>query len=127
MDETCAVYVRGLRKGYGGRTVVDGVDLDVTAGQIVGLVGSNGAGKTTTVECVQGLRRPDAGMLRVIVGSTAAVTARPGPGVPRRRVRVRARTAVNFSDRQGTATRVTNCCCWLAGFVPSLYVVTEVV
>ncbi|HEY3868319.1 MAG TPA: ABC transporter ATP-binding protein [Actinocrinis sp.] len=65
MDEASAVHVRGLRKGYGGRTVVDGVDLDVAAGQVVGLIGANGAGKTTTVECVQGLRRPDAGTLRV--------------------------------------------------------------
>jgi len=45
---------------------VDGLDLDVKAGEIVGLVGANGAGKTTTVECVQGLRRPDAGTLRVL-------------------------------------------------------------
>ena len=58
--------VRGLRKSYRGRTVVDGVDLDVAAGEIVGLIGANGAGKTTTVECVQGLRRPDAGRLRVL-------------------------------------------------------------
>jgi len=65
MDETRAVYVRGLRKVYGGRTVVDGVDLEETAGQVVGLIGANGVGKTTLVECVQGLRRPDAGTLRV--------------------------------------------------------------
>ena len=45
---------------------MDGVDLDVRAGEIVGLVGANGAGKTTTVECAQGLRRPDAGTLRVL-------------------------------------------------------------
>jgi ABC-type multidrug transport system ATPase subunit len=43
-----------------------GVDLDVPAGQIVGLIGANGAGKTTVVECIQGLRRPDAGVLRVL-------------------------------------------------------------
>ena len=66
MSETDVVTVRGLRKNYGGRAVVDGVDLDVRAGEIVGLVGANGAGKTTTVECVQGLRRPDAGTLRVL-------------------------------------------------------------
>ena len=41
--------------------VVDGLDLDVPAGQIVGLIGANGAGKTTTVECVQGLRKLDRG------------------------------------------------------------------
>ena len=60
------VTVRGLRKAYGERTVVDGLDLDVGAGEIVGLIGANGAGKTTTVECIQGLRRPDAGMIRVL-------------------------------------------------------------
>ncbi|MFN2560570.1 MAG: ABC transporter ATP-binding protein [Jatrophihabitans sp.] len=60
------VTVRGLRKAYGNRIVVDGLDLDVAAGEVVGLIGANGAGKTTTVECIQGLRRPDAGMLRVL-------------------------------------------------------------
>jgi ABC-2 type transport system ATP-binding protein len=60
------VTVRGLRKSYGGRLVVDGLDLDVPAGEIVGLIGANGAGKTTTVECVQGLRKPDSGRLRVL-------------------------------------------------------------
>jgi len=52
--------VRGLRKAYGNRVVVDSLDLDVPAGEIVGLIGANGAGKTTTVECIQGLRKPDA-------------------------------------------------------------------
>jgi ABC-2 type transport system ATP-binding protein len=60
------VVVRGLQKSYGGRRVVDGVDLDVTAGEVVGLIGANGAGKTTTVECIQGLRRPDGGTLCVL-------------------------------------------------------------
>ena len=46
--------------------MVDGLDLDVPAGEIVGLIGANGAGKTTTVECVQGLRKPDSGQLRVL-------------------------------------------------------------
>lgn len=60
------VSVRGLRKSYAGRMVVDGLDLDVRAGEVVGLIGANGAGKTTTVECIQGLRRPDSGALRVL-------------------------------------------------------------
>src|SRR6266481_12635 len=66
MSESNVVTVRGLRKRYGDRTVVDGLDLDVPAGEIVGLLGANGAGKTTTVECIQGLRKPDAGRLRVL-------------------------------------------------------------
>jgi ABC-2 type transport system ATP-binding protein len=60
------VLVRNLRKSYGERVVVDRLDLDVHAGEVVGLIGANGAGKTTTVECIQGLRRPDAGTLRVL-------------------------------------------------------------
>src|SRR6187200_2384074 len=66
MSEEAVVTVRGLRKSYDGRAVVDSLDLDVRAGEIVGLIGANGAGKTTTVECIQGLRRPDAGVLRVL-------------------------------------------------------------
>jgi ABC-2 type transport system ATP-binding protein len=66
MSESDVITVRGLRKSYGERTVVDGLDLDVHAGEVVGLIGANGAGKTTTVECIQGLRRPDAGELRVL-------------------------------------------------------------
>jgi ABC-2 type transport system ATP-binding protein len=66
MTDLDVVAVRGLRKTYGERVVVDNVDLHVTAGEVVGLIGANGAGKTTTVECIQGLRRPDAGTVRVL-------------------------------------------------------------
>jgi ABC-2 type transport system ATP-binding protein len=60
------VTVRHLRKRYGDRVVVDDLDLDVAAGEVVGVIGANGAGKTTTVECLQGLRHPDAGVVRVL-------------------------------------------------------------
>ncbi|HEY3715741.1 MAG TPA: ABC transporter ATP-binding protein [Jatrophihabitantaceae bacterium] len=66
MRNQAVVMTRDLRKRYGGRAVVDGLDLDVEAGEVVGLIGANGAGKTTTVECIQGLRRPDSGTLRVL-------------------------------------------------------------
>jgi ABC-2 type transport system ATP-binding protein len=66
MSESQVVTVRGLRKAYGTRVVVDDLDLDVPAGHIVGLIGANGAGKTTTVECIQGLRKPDSGRLSVL-------------------------------------------------------------
>ena len=60
------VSARGLTKAYGGRTVVDHLDLSVRDGEILGLIGANGAGKTTTVEILQGLRRQDAGEVRVL-------------------------------------------------------------
>jgi ABC-2 type transport system ATP-binding protein len=57
--------VRELRKAYGTVQALRGVDLDVAAGEIVGLLGPNGAGKTSLVSIVAGLRRPDAGQVRV--------------------------------------------------------------
>ncbi|MFE1361669.1 MULTISPECIES: ABC transporter ATP-binding protein [Streptomyces] len=59
------IEVSGLRKRYGGRPVVDGVTFSVDEGEIFGILGPNGAGKTTTVECVEGLRVPDEGQIRV--------------------------------------------------------------
>ncbi|WP_030948557.1 ABC transporter ATP-binding protein [Streptomyces sp. NRRL S-646] len=59
------IEVTELRKSYGGRAVVDGVSFAVEEGEIFGILGPNGAGKTTTVECVEGLRVPDAGRVRV--------------------------------------------------------------
>jgi ABC-2 type transport system ATP-binding protein len=61
-----AVVVDSVVKRYGGRAVVDGVRLDVRAGEIVALLGPNGAGKTTTVEIVEGYRRADSGSVRVL-------------------------------------------------------------
>jgi ABC-2 type transport system ATP-binding protein len=66
MTEHDVITVRGLRKAYGTRIVVDSLDLAVRASEVVGLLGANGAGKTTTVECIQGLRKPDAGSLTVL-------------------------------------------------------------
>ncbi len=59
------IEVTDLRKTYGGRAVVDGVSFTVEEGEIFGILGPNGAGKTTTVECVEGLRVPDGGRVRV--------------------------------------------------------------
>lgn len=53
----------GLVKNYGGRSVVNGVDLEVNPGEVVGLLGPNGAGKTTTFYSIIGLIRPDGGKI----------------------------------------------------------------
>ncbi len=60
------IWVEGLHKTYGAVKAVDGVDLIVEEGEIFGMVGPNGAGKTTTIECIEGLRKPDAGSIRVL-------------------------------------------------------------
>jgi ABC-2 type transport system ATP-binding protein len=63
---TAAITVDGLRKKYGDVLAVDGIAFEVQEGEIFGMVGPNGAGKTTTVECVEGLRNPDSGTMRVL-------------------------------------------------------------
>src|SRR5256885_7784709 len=60
------IEVRGLVKRYPDITAVDGIDFDVSRGQVFSLLGPNGAGKTTTVEILEGLRDPTAGEARVL-------------------------------------------------------------
>ena len=59
------VRVTGLRKRYAANEALRGVDFTLQAGEIFGLLGPNGAGKTTTLECVLGLREPDAGNVEI--------------------------------------------------------------
>ncbi len=59
------IEVGNLVKRYGDTTAVDGVSFTVEQGEIFGILGPNGAGKTTTVECIEGLRSPDSGTIRV--------------------------------------------------------------
>ncbi|GAA4445573.1 ABC transporter ATP-binding protein [Phytohabitans houttuyneae] len=60
-----ALIVRGLTVRYGGRTVVDNVDLDVTDGRVLGLVGESGSGKSTIARAVLGLAPVHAGTITV--------------------------------------------------------------
>src|ERR671910_570573 len=73
-----------LTKAYGGRTVVRGVSLDVSSGEIVGLLGPNGAGKTTTFYMTVGLAAPDSGRVLLdgedVTASPMYVRARKGIG-----------------------------------------------
>ena len=73
-----------LTKSYGGRTVVRGVSLDVSSGEIVGLLGPNGAGKTTTFYMTVGLTPPDSGRVELdgqdVTDDPMYVRARKGIG-----------------------------------------------
>ncbi|MGW0807546.1 ABC transporter ATP-binding protein [Nonomuraea sp. NPDC002799] len=60
------IEVTDLRKRYADLTVLDSVSFSVAEGEIFGILGPNGAGKTTTVECVEGLRKPDSGSIKVL-------------------------------------------------------------
>ncbi|MGH9022987.1 MAG: ABC transporter ATP-binding protein [Acidimicrobiia bacterium] len=61
-----AVVVKGLRKSYGSRPAVQGVDLEVQRGEVFALLGPNGAGKTTIVEILEGYRKLDSGTVSVL-------------------------------------------------------------
>ncbi|MBI2853688.1 MAG: ABC transporter ATP-binding protein [Chloroflexi bacterium] len=60
------IHVEHLRKTYGRKVAVDDISFQVAEGEIFGLLGRNGAGKTTAVECLEGLRHPDSGRMRVL-------------------------------------------------------------
>lgn len=81
------IEVNGLVKRYGDTTALDGVDLTVDEGDILGVLGPNGAGKTTAVECIAGLRTPDEGEVRVL-------------GLDPRRDRTRLRQVVGMQLQQ---------------------------
>jgi len=66
MNQDIAIEVEDLQKSYGKTKAVDHLSFSVRKGEIFGLVGPNGAGKTTTLECLEGLRRQDGGVIRVL-------------------------------------------------------------
>jgi ABC-2 type transport system ATP-binding protein len=59
------IQVKDFKKTYGNYTAVENISFDIQAGEIFGLLGPNGAGKTSTLECLEGLRQPNGGVLRV--------------------------------------------------------------
>src|SRR6478672_7815267 len=89
MPSTAAIRARGITKSFGDVIALDGVDLDVPAGQIHGLVGPNGAGKTTLLGLLLGLAAADGGDLEILGSPVRGTRAVPdgvagfvdGPGL----------------------------------------------
>ena len=80
-----AVRIRGLAKQFGEKVVLDGIDLDITRGEFVVLLGPSGTGKTTLLRILAGLERNDAGDVLVALGLTPTSSAVPedeGPADP---------------------------------------------
>jgi ABC-2 type transport system ATP-binding protein len=62
---TPIVQLTSIRKQFGGEPVLHGLDWQVMPGQVIGLLGRNGAGKSILLECLLGLREPDAGTVTI--------------------------------------------------------------
>ena len=61
-----AIFVEGLTKTYGEKTVVNHLNFSVKRGTVFGLLGANGAGKSTTIECILGTKKADEGTVRLL-------------------------------------------------------------
>ncbi|WP_114856491.1 ABC transporter ATP-binding protein [Brachybacterium sp. YJGR34] len=72
-----AISLRGVTRRYGAVLALDGLDLEIGAGEIVALLGPNGAGKSTAMEMMVGLAEPDAGAVRIL-GAAPHVATRTG-------------------------------------------------
>src|SRR5262245_56245864 len=68
-----ALSIRGLRKSFGSRLVLDGIVLDVRRGEIVAILGANGSGKSTILRCVVGLTEPDGGTVELAGRTTTGL------------------------------------------------------
>jgi lipopolysaccharide export system ATP-binding protein len=94
MFEMAQLAATGLIKIYGGRKVVNEIDLEINPGEVVGLLGPNGAGKTTTFYMITGLIKPDGGHISV-----------DGEDVSRCPMYVRARKGINYLPQEPSIFR----------------------
>ncbi len=76
-ERPAKIRIRNLRKSFGRKVVLDGLDLDVGVGESVVVIGGSGTGKSVLLKCVLGLLRPDAGSISIdgteVVGASSAV------------------------------------------------------
>jgi phospholipid/cholesterol/gamma-HCH transport system ATP-binding protein len=79
---TPKLRIRGLAKAFGGKVVLDGIDLDVAAGTSMVVIGGSGSGKSVLVKCILGLIEPDAGVIEIDGRNVLAL-----PGAEREAVR----------------------------------------
>jgi lipopolysaccharide export system ATP-binding protein len=94
MAVTSSIVAEGLAKTYGSRAVVDGVDLNISGGEVVGLLGPNGAGKTTTFYMVVGL-----------VPATSGRVLLNGQDITGRRMHERARLGIGYLPQEASVFR----------------------
>lgn len=80
-DDSSAASLAGVRKRYGAVAALDGIDLEVRAGELLALLGPNGAGKSTAIASWLGLARPDEGEVRLFGESPQSLVARRRVGV----------------------------------------------
>jgi phospholipid/cholesterol/gamma-HCH transport system ATP-binding protein len=70
---TPKISVRGLKKSFGSKHVLDGVDIDCGVGESLVIIGGSGTGKSVLVKCILGLLRPEAGSIRIDGGETVGI------------------------------------------------------
>jgi phosphonate transport system ATP-binding protein len=109
-----ALAVRGLRKRFGDRPALNGIDLDVRRGELVAILGANGSGKSTVLRCVVGLLEPDEGSVRLAGRETT--TLRGGELAATRRDAAMIFQQIHLVRR---LSALDNVCCGALGRLPT--------
>lgn len=76
MSETPKIRIRGLKKAFGKKVVLDGIDLDLMKGESLVVIGGSGTGKSVLIKCILGLIRPDEGSIQIDGVETTKLSVR---------------------------------------------------